>query len=70
MSILELLSPILFDGIESIHLPAINNRLVDHNSNVESHHTSHGDDHCESQLELFHMVSIEICEAKVMIDLD
>ena len=60
----------LFDSIESSNPPAFNDRLVNHDPNIDGYHQSHRDYHRESKLELFHQVSIEVCEAEVVIDLD
>ena len=60
----------LLNSIESLNPPSLRDRLPDHNSNIDGHHQRHGDHHREPELELFHLVSIEVCEAEVVIDLD
>ena len=60
----------LFDSIESSNPPAFYDRLVNHDPDIDGYHQSHGDHHREAQLEPSHQVSIEVCEAEVVIDLD
>lgn len=61
---------VFFDGIESSLPSGFLNRLVNHNSNIDSNHNCHEDNHRKAHLELLHVVPVEMSEAQEVIQLN